>query len=284
MQRERVTENIYVFTSNLYVQVTAGVIVTSEGAVVIDTLLYPEETQQIKKFITERLGTQIRYVINTHHHADHTTGTSLFGDVPVIAHSKCRDLLDTRGRESLERIQDSSRTMNPVELRLPDITFDGELVLHVGKKTLRLWHSPGHSDDGIVCLVEDEQVLFASDTVMSLPYFVDGNFDDLMASLMRLQGQGFETIIQGHGEVILRGEVESRLADDIDYLGKLQHTVRQALAATPEKQERALDAIRVDICGKSPILLNGVVQQLHQQNVQALADMWREEELLQTET
>ena len=48
MQRERVTEDIFVFTSDLYVQVTASVVVTTEGIVVIDTLLYPEETQQIK--------------------------------------------------------------------------------------------------------------------------------------------------------------------------------------------------------------------------------------------
>ena len=44
MQRERVADDIYVFTSDLYAQVTAGVIMTSEGAVVIDTLAYPEET------------------------------------------------------------------------------------------------------------------------------------------------------------------------------------------------------------------------------------------------
>ena len=38
IQRERVTDDIFVFTSKLYVQVTAGIIVTSEGVVVVDTL------------------------------------------------------------------------------------------------------------------------------------------------------------------------------------------------------------------------------------------------------
>ena len=36
VQRERVTDDIYVFTSNLYAQVTAGLIVTGEGAILID--------------------------------------------------------------------------------------------------------------------------------------------------------------------------------------------------------------------------------------------------------
>jgi cyclase len=72
MQRERVTEDIFVFTSELYVQVTAGLVVTSEGVVVIDTLLYPEESLNIKQFIETRLKLPVKYVINTHHHADHT--------------------------------------------------------------------------------------------------------------------------------------------------------------------------------------------------------------------
>ena len=74
MQRERVTEHIYIFTSDLYVQVTAGVVVTSAGAIIIDTLLYPEETLLMKRFVEERLGLSVRYVINTHHHADHVAG------------------------------------------------------------------------------------------------------------------------------------------------------------------------------------------------------------------
>ena len=47
MQRERITENILVFRSDQYAQVTAGVVLTSAGAVLIDTLLYPEESQRI---------------------------------------------------------------------------------------------------------------------------------------------------------------------------------------------------------------------------------------------
>src|SRR5690242_13744915 len=133
MQRERVADDIYVFTSDLYAQVTAGVIVTSEGAIVIDTLVYPEETQQIKRFVDMRLGTSVRYVINTHFHADHSTGTCFFKGAHVIAHALCRDLLNKRGRESLERVKSTSPEMRNVELLLPDIVFDGgPLNLHIG--------------------------------------------------------------------------------------------------------------------------------------------------------
>ena len=74
MQRERIAENVYYFQSDLYAQVTAGAIVGPNWAVVIDTLAMPEETIQIRDFIEQELNLPVRYVINTHYHADHSLG------------------------------------------------------------------------------------------------------------------------------------------------------------------------------------------------------------------
>ncbi len=273
MQRERVTDSSYVFTSDLYAQVTASVILTTQGAVLIDTLLYPEETLQIRQFVQDRLNTSVRYVINTHHHADHSLGTCLFEGAEVIAHRRCYELLNTRGRESLARMQQNAADMAHLEVVLPHVVFDERLTLNVGNKTLQLWHTPGHSADCIVCYVEDEQVLFGADTVMSIPHFVDGSYEALIESLESLRGRSYENIIQGHGEVVLRGEVEHKLKEDIHYLKKLQAAVDRAVAtsSTAAKLEKALDNIKVEACGKSRILLNGAVHQLHRSNVYALA-------------
>lgn len=275
MQRERVAEDIYLFTSDLYAQVTAGVVVTPDGAVVIDTLVYPEETQLIKRFVENRLNTTVRYVINTHFHADHTTGTCFFPDARVVAHRLCRSLLDQRGRASLEQAKMTAEEMQNVELVLPDIVFDkGVLNLYIGNKTLQLWHSPGHSPDSIVCLVKEDRVLFAADTLMPLPYFVDGSYDDFLTSLNELRGRNFENIIQGHGEVILRGEIEDKIQSDIEYLNKLRAAVDKAL--TSSSPDKALASIDIERCGKSRILLNGTAQQLHRKNVLTLASQRRE--------
>jgi cyclase len=269
MQRERVTDNIYVFTSDLYAQVTAGLIVTDEGSVLIDTLAYPEETRQIKQFAEDRLKTEIRYVVNTHYHADHTTGTCFFPNAQVIAHQLCRELLDRRGRESLEGARANSTEMREVTLVRPDIVFDRSFTLHLGDKALQCWSTPGHSMDSIVCLVKEDQVLFAADTMMPVPYFVDGDYDAFLTSLTGLKQHHFENIIQGHGEVILRGEVDEEIQRNIDYLVRLREAVDSALAS--HSPQVALDAIDIEDCGKSRILLNGAVQILHRQNVQSLA-------------
>ncbi|MBC7811568.1 MAG: MBL fold metallo-hydrolase [Burkholderiales bacterium] len=277
MQRERITDDIYVFTSELYAQVTASAILTSKGAVLFDTLIYPEETRLIKRFIEGRLGAQVRYIINSHFHADHTTGTCFFEGATVISHARCRALLDERGRASLEHARTNSPEMREVELVLPQIVFDGGgLTLYLGNKTLQLWLSPGHSSDSIVCLAKEDRVLLAADTVIPIPYFVDGSYDDTLASLnqIRRRTNEFETIVQGHGEVVLPGEVEEKLESDLHYMTAIRESVDAALTA--RSPEQALEVIDIESCGKSRILLNGTVQRLHRQNVMALASLRRE--------
>ena len=47
MQKERISDNVYWFQSEVYAQVTAGVIIGPQWAILIDTLM-PEETPEIK--------------------------------------------------------------------------------------------------------------------------------------------------------------------------------------------------------------------------------------------
>ena len=274
MQRERITDHIFVFRSDQYAQVTAGLVLTGEGAVLIDTLLYPEETLLIRRYVEDGLGASVKYVINTHFHADHTIGTCFFPGAQVIAHELCREMLDGRGRESLRQLKDSAAEFYPVELILPDITFADEMSLQLGETNFKLRKSPGHSPDSIVCLLEEEEVLFAADTVMPIPYFVDGSFDDFTRSLTRLLESDYENIVQGHGDIILRGEVSEKITSDLEYMRLLDEAVRGAM---DEGLEDVENQVSLRQCGKSHILLNGIVQQLHQHNIRALVSQYRHE-------
>ena len=184
MHRERVSENVFWFQSEVYAQVTAGVIVGPQWAVVIDTLALPEETLGMREFIEHELGVQVRYVINTHYHADHTWGNCFFPGATVIGHAKCRELLIEHGIPSLEGARKQNPNLRQVKIIPPHLTFDsGELTMRVGKKNLVFSQSFGHSEDGISVLVEEDRVLFAGDAFMSLPYIVDGDIDEMIASV-----------------------------------------------------------------------------------------------------
>ncbi len=269
IQRERVADDIYVFTSDAYAQVTAGAVLTSEGAVLIDTLIFPEETKAIRTFLEARLDCPVKYVINTHYHADHTYGACFFPNATVVAHTLCFDLLNTRGREGLEQARSAMPELNEIEVVLPHLVFDSHpMNLHLGGKTIQLSHSPGHSPDSIVCLVKEDRVLFAADTLMPLPYFVDGDYNDFIQSLHALQNNNFENIVQGHGEVILRGEIEEKIESDLSYLVAVKKAAEAARGqADPDLY---LSNVAIEECGKSRIPLAGSVQELHQANLRAL--------------
>lgn len=271
MLRERVSDDIYVFTSEIYAQVTAGAVVSPEGAVIIDTLPFPSETLEILDFVQKRLNVPVKYVVNTHYHADHTYGTCFFTGADVVAHGKCRDLLDTVGRKGLAQAKADNPELEKIEVILPGVVFrHGQIDLHLGKKTLTLMHSPGHSPDSIMVLVKEDRILFAGDTVMPLPHFVDGNIDDMTRSLQMIPPLGLENIVQGHGELILRGEIDDAIRSNLKYLDNLRKKVSRL--ADKGKSREALANIDLESCGKSRIPLAGLVVKLHERNAAALYD------------
>ena len=269
MHRERVSENVYWFQSDVYAQVTAGVIAGPQWSIVIDTLALPDETLGIREFVEHELGVPVRYVINTHYHADHTWGNCFFPGATIIAHERCRELLIERGIPSLESAIKQNPALRQVKIVLPHLTFSsGEMTLRVGKKNLTISAALGHSEDGISVLVEEDRVLFAGDAFMPIPYIVDGNVDDITASIKRIGRMGLENVVQGHGDIILRGEIEAAVKENLNYISAIKKAVRTA--ARRKEPLDYLDEVDIEDCGKSRVNLGGLAVQLHQRNLRAL--------------
>jgi cyclase len=269
MQRERIADNVYSFQSEIYAQVTAGAVISPSWAVVIDTLALPEETIEIREFIEQELNIPIRYVINTHYHADHSWGNCFFPKATVIAHNLCREKLNTEGQKSLDEVRKQNLSFRRVNIVLPQITFsEGVLNLAVGKKTITLIPFPGPSLDNIGVLVEEDRVLFAGDSFMPLPYLVDGNIDDTIASLKRISKMGLENVIQGHGDIILRGEIEGAVKDNLTYLSAIRKAVRKS--GRRKYPMDMLDEVDIESCGKSRVLIGGLAEELHRRNLRSL--------------
>jgi len=268
MARERVSEDIYVFTSELYAQVTAGVIVTEEGTVVIDTLPFPSETAEIVDFVEDHTPNQAQFVINTHSHADHIFGDFLFPNADIIAHRLCRRAITKYAEKGLSAAQEQNPELSSVVIRFPNIVFESELTLRLGSKTIQLVYMPGHTADSIAVLVKEDRVLFAGDIMMPVPYIVWGDVDQMMQSLQIIRDMNLENIVQGHGEVLLRGEINETIDSSMDYLKNITRCLRDALREDTPLQE--LLALDIEQFGKSRIPLNGLVQQLHQGNLRRL--------------
>lgn len=269
IHRERVADDVYTFQSDVYAQVNAGAVIGHDWAVVIDTLAFPDETLAIREFIEDELKRQVRYVINTHYHADHSWGNCFFPGAYVLSHALCRDKLAKFGEESLVGAREMDNVFQKTQIVLPHLTLDeGVIELIIGEKTLRFIELPGHSPDGIGVYVVEDEVLFAGDVWMPIPHIVDGNPEIMRRSLKKIEALTIENVVQGHGEVILRGEVISSITDRIDYLDKIEQIVIDA--SEDDYPGEFLKERDIESCGKSRILLGGAAEEIHQQNLRHL--------------
>ena len=269
MHRERVSENVYWFQSEIYAQVTAGVVTGPQWAVVIDTLALPDEALAMRAYIEEELAVPVRYIINTHYHADHSWGNCFFPGSTVISHHLCRELMLEKGQAALEGAKRQNSVFKEVNLVFPQLTFEeGEFSLRVGKKNLILIHTPGHSRDGLSVFIEEDRVLFAGDAFLPIPYIVDGNIDELALTIKKIGKMGLENIVQGHGDIILRGEIEDLVKENLAYLSCIRKAVRTA--ARRRNPMDALAMIDIESCGKSRVFLGGLAEELHRRNLRHL--------------
>ncbi len=271
MHWERASEDIYIFTSDRYAQVTASLIVSGNTGVLIDTLPFPTETAQIALFARKRCPDGVRFVIYTGHEADHVYGAFLFPRAEIIAHETCRNVLIERGFAALERAKTQSQEFATVQMRLPTFTFKGgSTTLRLPGKTLEIIHTPGHTPDSVSVLLHEERILFAGDTVMALPTIANGDSELLKQSLDMIAGMQLENIVQGHGEMILRGEIKDNMKRATNYLDNVRAKVQKVIDANGKRDE--VKTITIEQCGMQRVLLNGMVVALHQANVLALYD------------
>jgi len=271
MFRERVSDNIYVFTSDLYAQVTAGAVVTPRGTILIDSLPFPSETREMASFINKVSPDGVRYVILTHYHADHAYGAYLFPEASLVSHRLCRRFLKERGHPALREAKTQEPMLEQVELRLPDVTFEGEeMAVQLGRHLVQLIWAPGHTKDLVMVYVEQDQTLFASDTMMPVPSIVDGDVPAFRRSLKRIKNLDISNMVQGHGEVVLVGEVEKAVDASLDYLDAIEKKVAHVIESGEDKD--VLRADNVESTGLSRLPLHGQVQQIHVANLLALYD------------
>jgi glyoxylase-like metal-dependent hydrolase (beta-lactamase superfamily II) len=92
------------------------------------------------ELIIKRNNLKIKYIVNTHHHFDHTLGNEAMAETtkaPIIQH-------------------ESSELKNDIKVK------DGDFI-EFGNSKLRVLHTPGHSKDSI-CLIGDGKI-FSGDTL-----------------------------------------------------------------------------------------------------------------------
>lgn len=144
------------------------------------------------------VGDRLRYIACTHTHPDHSPAAA------VVADATGAELI---GRTTADdRHQDLSFQ--------PASQIDDDECIAGQDWTLRAIRTPGHVDNHVCYLLEEEGMVFAGDHIMNGSTVVivppGGNMADYIASLRRLLDYQVKVVAPGHGELIqdCHGEVE----------------------------------------------------------------------------
>ncbi|MEE9186809.1 MAG: MBL fold metallo-hydrolase [Bacteroidota bacterium] len=195
---EKIAEDVYAYLgkdggSN------SGFIVAPEGVIVIDAQNNADLAANELAAIRDVTNAPIKFLIDTHHHGDHTGGNPMYEKegVTIISHRECRAAMIDREMKGL-----------------PILTFDGAIQLYVGGRDVHVFHFGwGHTKGDAVIVLPDENIVFAGDVLFSrkFPYVADGNLDGWIESLARLKALNVKWVVPGHGPISTNTEVEGLL-------------------------------------------------------------------------
>lgn len=240
----KVTDQIYMLKGS---GGNIGVLIGNEGVLMVDDQFAPL-SNKINGAIKTLDPSEIRFLVNTHLHGDHSGGNENFKrmGVTVVAHDMVRD------RMSKEKVNPSTKEVTPPRDKdaLPVITFADKLNFHLNNEDIELIHfDPAHTDGDVAVHFKKANVYHMGDMFVTYGYpYIDftsgGSINGFISSLDKLLAMMDENtkIIPGHGELCTKADMRvfrDKLAD-----------IRDQVAAALKKGKKIEEITGLDIAKK----------------------------------
>ena len=205
-----------------------------DGVLVVDSFFNPAAAKVLLGEIHKLTPKPVRYVVNTHYHADHVGGDQVFRDAGaiVIAHRNVHGWVRTENAHLFgDRITPAQREMI-AHLALPDLTIDREMTVWLGARKVVVKAELGHTGGDLTIAVPDAHVLFCGDLLWrrTSPNIIDGTVSQWIATddgFRHLPDAEAMTFVPGHGDVATVKDV----ADFEAYLTDLSTMTAEARRA-----------------------------------------------------
>lgn len=220
----KVADNIYMLKGrggNMAISI--GV----DGILLIDSQ-FETMVQKTKDALKSLSDKEVRFLVNTHYHGDHTGGNRLFGEDGkiIVAHKNVHHRLST---DQYSKFRNSTTKAVPRAAQ-PIISFDHFINFHINDDFVQVmnFNEGAHTDGDAIVYFQKENVVHTGDLYVTYGFpFIDsdagGSLKGLIKSLDKvlLIIDEDTKVIPGHGDMGTKDDVQKfrdRLVDIVDIL------------------------------------------------------------------
>jgi glyoxylase-like metal-dependent hydrolase (beta-lactamase superfamily II) len=229
----KVSDHCYAITGLSFIPpwaVNAGFIVGQRQTLIVDTGPNYLSAQTIYGYASSVWAKNSLIALNTEQHFDHLGGNSFFREknIDIYGHFQIHreegDLIATI-EEYNQTIPDLMRQQRGegsilfknTRVTNPNKPINQNLELDLGGLQVQILLTPGHTPTNISVYAPSEGVLFSGDCMVNdyLPNLTTGSKNDWVRwqnSLHQIKELHPSFIVPGHGEVILKAEIDRKLA------------------------------------------------------------------------
>ena len=244
-------DGVFVYTITGFIMVNTGIIVGDDAVAVIDTGTTESDARALLNAVASVTDKPVRYVINTHHHGDHSFGNWWFLPAIPIGHHRCRlKLLGDEGASHRDTMASHMPMIREQVLAVPvtppSLTFEQFVDVHLGGIDLRLAYlGRAHTDNDIAIGVEGADVAFAGDLIeQSGPPIAGESFPSEWGPTLRKLGAAMvDRYVPGHG-LIVDSMFVSEQAGTFETLARTcagVETAAEAMEAMPDSVVEMLE-------------------------------------------
>ncbi|MBI4263516.1 MAG: MBL fold metallo-hydrolase [Acidobacteria bacterium] len=196
----KVKDDLYVLRND-FVPGNVTALITNEGVVLVDDK-FEVDHENVLALLKTVTSQPVKYVINTHHHADHSGGNAKLQTLgaQVVTSERARQLMIDGGQTGL-----------------PAVTFTHRAFVRLGGKDVELYYfGRAHTSGDVFAYFPAQRTLAAGDAFTfgaATPQLVDyaggGSAKEWTATLDRALQLDFDTVVPGHGDVTTRAELRT---------------------------------------------------------------------------
>lgn len=225
-----------------------GVSVGEDGMFLIDDQ-YAPLTGKILAALSGIGSGEIKYILNTHWHGDHTGGNENLGKKGsvIVAHKNVRARMST---DQFSKMMNRTTPASP-EVSWPVVTFDGNVDFHFNGHQIEVMAVvPSHTDGDSIVFVEDANVLHMGDTFFNTWYpFIDVDSGGDIHGMIAVHEKGLalannETkIIPGHGPLASKADLQVARDKLASVRDALQSRIDKGMSDADIMADKPLDGL-----------------------------------------